>query len=100
MGRDNFTFYVPIKQHQGDQIKMDKTAGACGMFVEEQKCINILLEASNGNRTLRTPRNRWDNNIKVDVKGMGWVGMDWINLVQDKEKRKALVNMIMNIQVP
>jgi hypothetical protein len=60
----------------------------------------VLLQGPDGNRPLGRPRNKGDNNIKVAVKGTGWVGMDWINLVQDKEKTKALVNVVMNLQVP
>jgi hypothetical protein len=49
--------------------------------------------------SLRRPRKRQDNNIKVAVKGMGWMGMDWINLDQDKNKRWAFWNIVTNIQV-
>jgi len=41
---------------------------------------------------------RQDNNIKVAGKGTGWMGIDWINLDQDKDKRWAFWNMVMNIQ--
>jgi hypothetical protein len=49
--------------------------------------------------SLIRPRKRQDTNIKVAVKGTGWMGIDWINLDQDKDKRWAFWNMVMNIQV-
>jgi len=41
-----------------------------------------------------------DDNIKMDLKEMGWVGMDWIHLTQNSGKWWALVNIVMNLQVP
>ena len=38
------------------------------------------------------PRHRWENNVEIDVKEIGWEGMDWIELVQDRDKCKAFVN--------
>jgi hypothetical protein len=40
------------------------------------------------------------NNIKMDLRERGWVGMDWIDLAQDREQWRALVNTVMNLQVP
>jgi hypothetical protein len=36
----------------------------------------------------------------MDLRGTGWEGVDWIHLVQDREQRQALVNTVMNLQVP
>jgi hypothetical protein len=46
------------------------------------------------------PRRRWVVNIKIDVRGIGWDGMDWIDLVQDRDKWEALVNTVMKLRVP
>jgi hypothetical protein len=43
---------------------------------------------------------RWVHNIKLDHREIRWGGMDWIDLAQDSEQWKALVNMVMNLQVP
>jgi hypothetical protein len=40
------------------------------------------------------------DNIKIDVRKIGWDGTDWIDLVQDRDRWKALVNTVMNLQVP
>ena len=45
-------------------------------------------------------RCRWKHNIKMDVKEMGWEGVDWMDLAQDRDKLWAVVNMVMNLQVP
>jgi hypothetical protein len=43
---------------------------------------------------------RWQNNIKMDLQEVGGGGKDWINLVQDRDRRRALVNAVMSLQVP
>jgi hypothetical protein len=53
-----------------------------------------------GRRPLGRPRRRWEGNIKMNVREVGWGGMDWINLVQDKKRWRALVNTVMNLRVP
>jgi hypothetical protein len=50
-------------------------------------------------RPLGRPGRRLDN-IKMDLREIGWGGMDWIDLVQDREQWRALVNTVMNLRVP
>jgi hypothetical protein len=45
-------------------------------------------------------RSRWVDNIKMDLRETGWDDMDWIDLVQDRDKWRALVNIVMNLWVP
>jgi hypothetical protein len=52
-----------------------------------------------GKRPLGRPRRRWVDNIKMDLREIGWNGMDWIDLAQDREQWRALVNMVMNLRV-
>jgi hypothetical protein len=40
------------------------------------------------------------DNIKMSLRGIGWDGMDWIDLAQDRDQRRALVNMVVNLWVP
>jgi hypothetical protein len=53
-----------------------------------------------GKRPLRIPRRRWVDNIKMDLGEIGWDGVDWIELAQDRDKWRALVNTVMNLRVP
>lgn len=49
---------------------------------------------------METTQKNQDDNIKMDLKEMGWVGMDWSHLTQNRGKWWALVNIAMNLQVP
>jgi hypothetical protein len=53
-----------------------------------------------GKRPLARPRCRWLDNIKMDLSEIGWDGMDWIDLAQDRDQRRALVKMVKNLWVP
>ena len=53
-----------------------------------------------GKRPLGRHRCRWEDNIKMDLQEVGCGGMDWIKLVQDRNRWRALVNVVMNIRVP
>jgi hypothetical protein len=53
-----------------------------------------------GKRSLGGPKCKWQNDMKIDVRDIGWVGMNWIHLVQDSNQWRALVNTVMNLQVP
>jgi hypothetical protein len=49
---------------------------------------------------LGRPRRRWEDNIKMDLREVEWGDMDWIDLVQDRDRWRALVNAAMNLRVP
>jgi hypothetical protein len=53
-----------------------------------------------GKRPLGRPRRRLVDNIKMNLREIGWVSMDWIDLVQDRDQWRARVNTVMNLQVP
>jgi hypothetical protein len=53
-----------------------------------------------GKRSLGRPRRKWVDNIKTDVRDIRWGGMDWINLTQDRDQWRALVNTAMHLGVP
>jgi hypothetical protein len=60
----------------------------------------VLVEEPERQRPPRRPRHRWVDNIIMDVREIGWGGMDWIDLVQDMDQWMALLNMVMNLRVP
>jgi len=53
-----------------------------------------------GEKPLWRPRRRWEDNIKMDLQEVGCDGMDWIDLAQDRDGWRALVNAVMNLPVP
>ena len=53
-----------------------------------------------GKRPLGRPRSSWEDNINLDLQEVGCGGMDWIELAQDRDRRRALVTAVMNIRVP
>jgi hypothetical protein len=60
----------------------------------------ILVGKPEGKRPLERPRRRCEDNIKMDLREIGWGGMDWIDLARDRDQWRALVNTVMNRRVP
>jgi hypothetical protein len=60
----------------------------------------VLVGKSEGKRLLGRPRRGWEDNIKTHLQEMGCEFMDWIELAQDRERWRALVNAVMNLRVP
>jgi hypothetical protein len=67
---------------------------------EKRNAYRILVEMPEGKRLLGRTRRRWVDNIKMDLTEIGWDGMDWIELAQNRDQWRALVNTIMNLRVP
>jgi hypothetical protein len=55
---------------------------------------------SEGKISFVRTRRRWEDNIRVDVREMGWKSVDWIHLTQDRDQWRSLVNTVMNVSVP
>jgi hypothetical protein len=74
--------------------------GACSSDGERRGVYRVLVGKPEGRRTLRRPRCRWEDDIMMDLQGVGCGDMDWIELAQDRDRWKALVNVVMNLRVP
>ena len=59
----------------------------------------VLVGKPEEKRPLERPRCRWEDFMKMDLQEVGW-WMDWIDLAQDKDRWRALVNVVMNLRVP
>jgi hypothetical protein len=67
---------------------------------EVRGAYNILVGSPEGRRPLGRPRHRWEDNIKMDLRDIGFGDVDWTDLAQDRDRWWALVNTVMNLQVP
>jgi hypothetical protein len=67
---------------------------------KKRNAYRSLVGKPEGKIPLGRPKRRWVNNIKMDLLELGWGDVDWIGLSQDRDKWRALVKAVMNIQVP
>jgi hypothetical protein len=67
---------------------------------EVRGAYNILVGRPEGRGPLRRPRLRWEDNIKMDLREIGFGDVDWIRWAQDRDRWRALVNTAMNLRVP
>jgi hypothetical protein len=73
--------------------------GACSTNGEKRNAYRILVGKPEGNGPLKRPRRRWVDNIKIDLREIGWDGVDWIDMAQDRDQCRALVNTVLNFRV-
>jgi hypothetical protein len=66
---------------------------------EERKVYKVLVEKPEGKRLLGRPRRRWEDVIIMDLKEIGFGGVDWIQLAQDRDGWRAVVSAVMNLRV-
>jgi hypothetical protein len=75
-------------------------AGHVARMVEKRNAYRLLMRKPEGKRPLGRPRRTCVDNIKIDLLEIGWGGVDWIGLAQDRDKWRALANAVMNLGVP
>jgi hypothetical protein len=73
---------------------------ACSTNGEKRNAYRILVGTPEGKRRLERPRRRWEDAIRMDLRKIGWGGLDWTDLAQDTDQRRALLNTVMNLRVP
>jgi hypothetical protein len=66
----------------------------------KRNAYRVLVGNPEGKRPLRRRGRRWVDNIKMDLREVGWNGRDWIDLAQDRDQWRALVNTVMSLRVP
>jgi hypothetical protein len=84
------TLAVALFYCSGDQIKEDELTGH----------VEILIGKPEGKRPLGRPRLRWEDNIRMELREIGWEGVDWLHLHQDRDQWWAVKNFVMNLRVP
>jgi len=67
---------------------------------ERRGVYRVLVGKPEGKRPLGRPMRRWEDNIKMGLQRVGCEGMDWIELAQDRDRWRAVVNAVMNFRIP
>jgi len=80
--------------------KRMRWAGHVACMGEMRAVYRVLVGKLEGKRPLGIPRRRWEDNIKMNLQEVGRGGMDWIELTEDRERWRAVVNVVMNLLVP
>jgi len=75
-------------------------AGHVARMGEGQRCVQSFGGEREGRRSLGRPRRRWENNITMDLREVGYGCVDWMELAQDRGRWRALVSAVMNLRVP
>ena len=75
-------------------------AGHVGHMGEGRGVYRVLVRKPEGRRPLGRPRLRWEDNIRMNLREVGCGCVDWIELAQDRDRWRALVNAVMNLRVP
>ena len=87
---------TPYPNCSGDQIA-NEMSGACSMYGERRGVYRVSMGKPEGKRPLGRPKYIWEDNIKMDLQEVECGGMDWIDLAQDRDRWRALVNALMNL---
>jgi hypothetical protein len=74
-------------------------AGYVARMGEGRNVYRVLVGKPEGKRPLGRPRRRWEDGIKMDLREIGWGGVEWIHLAQDRDRWRAVVNAVMNLRV-
>jgi hypothetical protein len=82
------------------RIAKMKWAGYVARMGEKRNAYRVSVGKPEGKRPLERQRRRWVDNNKIDLREIGWDGVDWIDLDQDRDQWRALVNTVINLRVP
>jgi hypothetical protein len=87
------------EDHSHD-LGVDKKAGHVAGMGDRRGVYRVLVVKPEGKRPLGSSRRRWENVIKMDLQEVGCGGLDWIDMAQDRDRWRALVNAVINLRVP
>jgi hypothetical protein len=76
-----------------------RLVGHVALMGEKRGVYRVLMGKPEGRRPLRIPRHRWEDNIKMDLQKVRCGGVDWIDLAQDRNRWRALVNAVTHLWV-
>jgi hypothetical protein len=82
------------------KLRKMRWTGHVARMGERRNAYRIFVGKPEEKGQLGRPRRRWEDNIRMDLRKIRWGGMDWIDLAQDRDQWRALVNTIMNLLVP
>jgi hypothetical protein len=71
----------------------------CSAYGERRSVYRMSVGKLEGKKSLGRLRHRWEDNIKIDLREVGCEVMDWIELAQDRDRRRAFVIVVMNIRI-
>ena len=80
--------------------RIKRWVGHVARMRERTGVYRVLVGKTQGKRPLGRPRRRREDNIKLYIQEVGWTGMDWIDLAQDRGSWRAIVNAVMSLRVP
>jgi hypothetical protein len=80
------------------KLKRMRWAGHVARMGEKRNVYRLLVRKPEGKGPLGRPRHRWVDNIMMDLGEVGWGDVDWIGLAKDRNKWRALVNSVLNLQ--
>ena len=89
-----------ITKHYLGKEKNEKRGAYVACMGDRSCAYTVLVRKPKGRRPLGRPTPRWEDNIQMNLLEAGWGGMDWLDLAQDTDRRRALVNAVMNLRVP
>jgi hypothetical protein len=72
-------------------------AGHVACMGEKRNACRVLVGKPEGKQQLGRPRHKWEDNIEIEHRKIKWGGMDWINMAEDRNQWRALVNTVMNL---
>jgi hypothetical protein len=82
------------------ELRSMRLAGHVARIGSKRNAYRILVVNLERKRPLGIPRRRWEDNIIMDLREIGWGGMDWIEVAEDMDQWRTDVNTVMNLRVP